>query len=92
MRQESATRLAQDAIVWLAGHDTLLPIFLGSTGAGLDDFKNGLEDTDFMSSVLDFILLDDAWITEFAGANGVSPQEVMAARHALPGGAPVHWT
>ena len=77
---------------WLAGNDALLPVFLGATGADEASFRTGLGNPEFQGSVLDFILMDDAWITAFCDAEALSYTAPMEARAALPGGEAVHWT
>ena len=42
--RESAETIGLQAVAWLAAHDELLPVFLGSTGASEADFRDGLED------------------------------------------------
>ena len=49
-------------------------------------------DADFLGSVLDFVLMDDAWVIAFCDASDLRYEQVMAARQVLPGGAQVHWT
>ncbi|MFN3209639.1 MAG: DUF3572 domain-containing protein [Roseovarius sp.] len=90
--REDAETVALKALTWLAGHETLLDVFMGSTGAGLDDLRAGAQDPDFLASVLDFILMDDAWVMEFCEAQAVSPESLQTARAALPGGVQTHWT
>jgi hypothetical protein len=90
--REKAETLALQALEWLVGNDELLPVFLGSTGAGLDDLRAGATDPDFMGSVLDFLLMDDAWVTAFCDAHTLPYDQLMQARAALPGGQAVHWT
>jgi hypothetical protein len=92
MTQERAEVIGITAASWLASHEELLPLFLGATGASQDDFREGIENADFLGSVLDFILMDDAWIAELAGAAGLPMNAPYEARMALPGGAQVHWT
>lgn len=92
MKQESAETIALQALAWLAGHDELLPVFLGATGGSLDDLKSRATDPEMLVSVLDFICMDDAWVTEFCASAELEPHLPMAAREALPGGARVHWT
>lgn len=90
--RESAETLALQAFEWLVGNDELLPVFLGASGAGLDDLKNGAGDPAFLGSVLDFVLMDDAWVVAFCDTNTIPYDRLMQARHALPGGDAVHWT
>lgn len=92
MTQEAAETLALQALAWLAGNDELLPVFLGATGAGLDDLRGRAADPDFLASVLDFIAMDDAWLVGFCAQAEVPPEAPMQARAALPGGHLPHWT
>lgn len=92
LSRDSAELLGIEALSWLIGNDELLPIFLGSTGAGVDDLRSRAQDPDFLASVLDFLLMDDAWITAFCAEAGYEPDLPMRARAALPGGAQVNWT
>ena len=91
LSQDTAEMIGLQAVAWLAANDELLPVFLGATGASEDSFRSGLEDPDFQGSVLDFILMDDAWVQGFCTACGLAPDHPMMARHMLSGG-PVHWT
>jgi hypothetical protein len=91
-RQDSAETIALQALAWLAGNDDLLPVFLGSTGASVGDLAAGAARPEFLGSVLDFLLMDDAWIIAFCDAQGLAYQAPMQARAALPGGEMVHWT
>jgi hypothetical protein len=92
MQRESAEILALKALAWLAGNKELLPVFLGSTGASAADLRERAADPEFLGSVLDFLMLDDAWIIAFCESQGLPPEAPMQARQALPGGAQVHWT
>lgn len=92
MRQETAETVALQALSWLVTNDELLPVFLGSSGASLDDLRNQAEDPEFLGSLLDFICMDDAWVVAFCDANALSYEAPMQARMALPGGAQTHWT
>ena len=77
---------------WLAGNEDLLPAFLGSTGATQDDVRAGASNPVFLGAVLDFLMIDDAWVISFCDAHTVPYERVMQARAALPGGEQVHWT
>ncbi|MEL7165745.1 MAG: DUF3572 domain-containing protein [Pseudomonadota bacterium] len=92
MSQESAEVIALQGLAWLAGKEDLLPVFLGATGASETDVRAGASDPTFLGAVLDFILMDDAWIKEMCDANALSYEVPMIARAALPGGEAVHWT
>lgn len=90
--EDSAETIALECLAWLAGHEELLPVFLGATGASENDLKAGLSDPGFLGAVLDFLLMDDAWITEFCAAHDLPCDAPLQARAALPGGAEMHWT
>ncbi len=90
--REGAETIGLQAVAWLAANDMLLPVFLGATGASEADFRSGLDDPTFQGSILDFILMDDAWVMEFCDSAGLDYTLVAAARAALPGGGEVHWT
>lgn len=92
MKQENAETIALHALGWLVGNEELLPVFLGATGAGLDDVRARAGDPDFLGAVLDFLAMDDAWVVAFCDAEGLAYETPMRARAALPGGGDVHWT
>ncbi|SNT28869.1 DUF3572 domain-containing protein [Antarctobacter heliothermus] len=92
LSREAAETVGLQAVAWMAGNDELLPVFLGATGASEADFRDGLQDPTFQGSVLDFLLMDDAWVMAFCAELGLKPEEPMAARMLLPGGEMVHWT
>jgi hypothetical protein len=90
--QEAAETLALQALGWLAASDDLLPVFLGSTGASEADLRARAVDPLFLGAVLDFLMMDDAWVVAFCDSHSVPYEGLMMARAALPGGAEVNWT
>ncbi len=92
MKQEQAETLAAQALGWLAGSEELMPVFMGATGISVDDIRARASEPEFLASVLDFLLMDDAWITGFCDEAGLPYDSVMRARAALPGGQQMHWT
>ena len=89
---DAAETLALQALGWLLSNDDLLPIFLGSTGASETDLRERASDPEFLGSVLDFLMMDDAWVIAFCDTCGIAYDNVMGARWALPGGEQVNWT
>ncbi len=92
MTREGAETVALQAVGWLVGNDELLPVFLGATGASEADLKERVGDSEFLGSVLDFLMMDDAWVVSFCDAGGMNYETPMIARQALPGGNLMHWT
>ncbi|ESW59193.1 MAG: hypothetical protein Q27BPR15_18915 [Rhodobacter sp. CACIA14H1] len=92
MNRDAAETIALRALGWLAADDGLFPVFLGSTGASVADVAAAAERPDFLGGVLDFLLMDDAWVTAFCDAEGLAYTLPMQARAALPGGQVEHWT
>ncbi|WP_299154758.1 DUF3572 domain-containing protein [uncultured Tateyamaria sp.] len=92
MSQESAEVIGLKALAWLAAHEELLPVFLGATGASEADVRSGATDPAFLGALLDFVMMDDAWVREFCDGAGLPYEQPMIARMSLPGGGQVHWT
>jgi len=88
----NAEAVALQALAFLVADEDLLPVFQGSSGASADDLRAGATDPAFLASVLDFILMDDAWVMRFCDTVQLPYETVMQARHGLPGGEMVNWT
>jgi len=92
MTSDHAETIAVQALAWLAGNEELLPVFMGSSGLSADDFRTRAQEPEFLGAVLDFLMMDDAWLTAFCDSQGLGYTVPMQARAALPGGAQMHWT
>ena len=92
MSQESAETVGLQALGWLAGNEDLLPVFLGATGASEADVRSGASDPAFLGGLLDFLMMDDAWVMSFCDNISMPYDRLMQARHSLPGGEQVNWT
>ncbi|PIE07184.1 MAG: hypothetical protein CSA74_08635 [Rhodobacterales bacterium] len=92
MKQEIAETVGLQALAWLAGNDEIFPVFLRASGASTEDLKAQAGEPAFLGAVLDFLLMDDRWVTGFCDAAGLAYDIPMRARHALPGGGEVNWT
>ena len=92
MDQEQAQVIALQALAWLVGNDELCPVFLGATGGSADDLRAKATDPAFLSSVLEFITMDDAWVVAFCDMVDLAYDKPLRARYALPGAEAVHWT
>jgi hypothetical protein len=92
LTRNAAETVALKALGWLVANEDLLPVFLGATGASEADMRRAAGDPEFLGSVLDFIMMDDAWVIAFCDAHTLPYERLAEARQALPGGEAVHWT
>jgi hypothetical protein len=92
MKAENAETLALQALGWLVGNEELLPVFLGSTGTSESDLRARAGEPEFLASVVDFLCMDDAWVTAFCDSLGWCYEDPLRARQHLPGGAQMNWT
>lgn len=92
MQQDRAVALAVEALGWLAANDELRPVFLGASGLQGDEVAARAQDPEFLGFVLDFLVMDDAWVTAFCDQAKVPYDTPMIARSALPGGEIPNWT
>lgn len=92
MNREVAETLALKALAWLVGNDELLPVFLGATGASVDDLKSQAAMAGFQVSVLEFLTMNDDWVVEFCDTVGQGYEDPMIAAQVLAGESRRHWT
>ncbi|QXT40960.1 DUF3572 domain-containing protein [Gymnodinialimonas ceratoperidinii] len=92
MQQEIAETQALALLAWLAGEEDILPVFMGATGVGQDDLRARAADPEFLASMMDFLLMDDAWVLKGAEATGIPAENFALIRAGLPGGNLPNWT
>ena len=92
MKQDLAETRALGILGWLLGQDELLPVFLGASGVTEADLRHGAGDPVFLAAVVDFLMMDDAWVIACADELGWRPEEVPQVRAGLPGGDLPNWT
>lgn len=92
MKREIAEARVAQALAWLAGRDDLMGMFLGASGIAAGDLRAGAARPEVLAAVLDFVLMEDAWVIDCAAALALPPGEMAAVRAALPGGDLPHWT
>lgn len=90
--REKAEAKALEVLAWLVGDEELLPIFLGSTGLSEDDLRTRVGEADLLGAVLDFLMMDDAWVQRACDGVGLNYDSLTQMRATLPGGEQVHWT
>jgi hypothetical protein len=92
MAPEQAEIIALQALAWVLGEDDLRDVFLGASGASVDDMRARAGDVDFQGAVLGFLLMDDAWVIRFCDSHGLAYETPYGAQQSLPGQGEVHWT
>ena len=86
--REVAEIVAIQALNFIAGEPERLGLFLAETGIGPETLRSAAADPRFLTSVLDFVLRDDATVKAFAEVSELHPTNIAAARQVL--GDP-HW-
>lgn len=92
MSSDQAETLAIQAVTWLVSKSELCDTFLGASGASRDDLRANLQNPEFLVSVMDFILMDDAWVIECCDVIGLKYDQLAIVRASLPTGQQIHWT
>lgn len=92
MNSDAAESLALAALGWIAADADRAGAFLAASGADPGDLRRHAADPMFLGFVLDFIVQDDASVTEFAATLPCPPEDVLRARAGLPGGDLPNWT
>jgi len=81
--REVAEIVAVQALAFIAADPERLGLFLAESGLGPETLRTAADDPHFLSSVLDFVLRDDATVKAFASASQLHPTNIAAARQAL---------
>jgi hypothetical protein len=80
MTPEKAEILALEALAWLAGQHDGITRFLAASGLEAADLRRAAGDRDFLASLLDFLLANEALLLEFCRDASISPQSIHKAR------------
>lgn len=75
--------VAVQALGFIAGDPERLGLFLAESGIGPETLRNAAADPQFLASVLDFVLRDDATVKAFASSSQLHPTNIAAAREVL---------
>jgi len=81
--REVAEIVAIQALSFVAGDPERLGLFLAESGLGPETLRSAAADPQFLASVLDFVLRDDATVKAFADASKLHPTNIAAARQVL---------
>jgi len=75
--------VAVQALSFIAGEPERLGLFLAESGLGPETLRTAATEPQFLASVLDFVLRDDATVKAFASAAQLHPTNIAAARQVL---------
>jgi hypothetical protein len=81
--REVAEIVAVQALSFIAGDPERLGLFLAESGIGPETLRTAAADPRFLSSVLDFVMRDDATVQAFASVSQLHPTNIAAAHQAL---------
>ena len=81
--REVAEIVAIQALSFIAGDPERLGMFLSESGIGPETLRSSAKDPQFLVSVLDFVMRDDATVKAFADQSEHHPTTIAAAREAL---------
>jgi hypothetical protein len=75
--------VAVQALSFIAGDPDRLGLFLAESGIGPETLRTAATEPRFLSSVLDFVMRDDATVKAFAAVSQLHPTNIAAAHQAL---------
>lgn len=90
--QDAAETFAIRVLDWMAGQPDLFARFLGQSGLNPSEIPALAQEPEFLASVVDALLGDEAALLACCEALSVPPDHPMRARAGLPGGDLPHWT
>ena len=81
--REVAEIVAIQALTFVAGDPERLGLFLAESGLGPETLRTAAANPQFLASVLDFVMRDDATVKSFASVSQLHPTNIAAAHQAL---------
>jgi hypothetical protein len=82
---EDAELIAVKAAEYMAQNPEALGGFLAHAGVGPGDLKTAIASPDFLAGVLDYMMMDEPTLVDFAKTMDLSPQDIVKARLCFPG-------
>ena len=92
MDTEEAKIIALKALTFLAADTELMDRFAALSGVAPNDIVERAGDGEMLAGVLDFLLLDEAVLTDFCAAIAIDLEHPAAAPPTFPRRAPPHPT
>jgi len=82
----AAEAVAAGALAFLAGDEERLQRFAGLAGIDLGQIREVARQPGFLAAVMEHVMADEALLLAFAANEGLRPEEVVRAAHALGAG------
>jgi hypothetical protein len=81
--REVAEIVAIQALSFIAGDPERLGLFLAESGIGPETLRNAASNPEFLASVLDYVMRDDATVQAFAKVSELHQTNIAAAQQVL---------
>jgi hypothetical protein len=81
--RQAAEILAIQALAFIAGDQARLETFLAATGLTVDRLRESANAPDFLTGVLEHMLVDESLLLAFADDAAIDPAQIARARNAL---------
>jgi Protein of unknown function (DUF3572) len=86
MKEEEAAEVALLALGQIAADEPALARLMSETGIGAESLANAVREPELLGAVLDFLFADEPLFLAFCRQQRLTPNQVIRARAALPGG------
>ncbi len=83
--QDYAELIAIKAVQYLAQNPESLGGFLAHAGVGPADLKTAISSPEFLAGTLDYMMVDESILMDFAQSMALAPQDIVKARLCFPG-------
>lgn len=91
MQLETAQTVALKALSFILSEEALRDRFLALSGMDADDMRLRIEETDFLTNILDFLMSHEPDLLAFADYAQTKPEEIAMAWRQLGGGVGQEW-
>jgi len=85
MTRERAETIGLDGLAFLAAMPEGFERFLRFSGLEIPVLRERASDPDYLRAVLDFLLTEDALVTDFCKGHGLDPRDLHIAQRILDG-------
>ena len=91
MNEEIATGHALNALAFIIADENLQDRFLELSGMSPDEMKERLLETEFLASILEFLVSHEPDLISYADSTSERPEQIVRAWRALGGGVGQEW-